>query len=146
MQKQKQYENLLKDAQALVDHSLGYISNMANLAALIHHAFDHHWTGFYIVKGDFLELGPFQGPVACSRIALGNGVCGTAWEKAKTQIVEDVNEFPGHIACSPLSKSEIVVPHFRNHQVFSVLDIDSADYGTFNRIDQKYLEQIINLL
>ena len=121
------------------------IANMANITAVLHEAFSFWWTGFYRVAGDELVLGPFQGTVACTRIPYGRGVCGTAWQRGETVIVPNVHEFIGHIACSSVSKSEIVVPMFRNGQIIAVLDIDSKDYNTFDCIDRDYLEQIVNL-
>jgi GAF domain-containing protein len=119
---------------------------MANTAALLHEAFGFWWTGFYIVKEDQLVLGPFQGPVACTRIGFGKGVCGTAWKKRETIVVPDVHQFPGHIACSSLSQSEIVVPMFRGEEVYAVLDIDSKELSTFDETDKVWLERIIELL
>ena len=122
------------------------IANMANMSALIHETFGFWWTGFYIVKGDQLVLGPFQGPIACTRIPYGKGVCGTAWQRRSTIVVPDVEEFPGHIACSSLSRSEIVVPIFSNNSVYAVLDIDSKELATFDNIDKEWLKKIVELL
>lgn len=122
------------------------IANMANMAALIHETFGFWWTGFYIVKGEQLVLGPFQGPIACTRIPYGKGVCGTAWQRQETIVVPDVEEFPGHIACSSLSRSEIVVPIFRDTSVYAVLDIDSKELATFDDIDKEWLEKNVKLL
>ena len=122
------------------------IANMANMAAMIHETFGFWWTGFYIVKGEQLVLGPFQGPVACTRIPYGKGVCGTSWQRQETIVVPDVEEFPGHIACSSLSRSEIVVPIFSNGSVYAVLDIDSKELATFDDIDKEWLEKIVELL
>ena len=119
---------------------------MANVAAMIHHTFGFWWTGFYRVVDNELVLGPFQGPLACSRIAYGRGVCGTAWREQATQIVPDVEQFPGHIACSSLSRSEIVVPVWSDKEIVAVLDIDSEQLATFDEIDQVWLEQIVALL
>jgi GAF domain-containing protein len=116
---------------------------MANVAALLHEEFGFWWTGFYRVVGDELVLGPFQGPIACIRIACGRGVCGTAWQRGETVIVPNVHEFPGHIACSSASNSEIVVPVVSGGTVIAVLDIDSTDYGTFDETDRHYLEQMV---
>ena len=122
------------------------IANMANMAAMIHETFGFWWTGFYIVKGEQLVLGPFQGPVACTRIPYGKGVCGTSWQRQETIVVPDVEEFPGHIACSSLSRSEIVVPIFCDDSVYAVLDIDSKELATFDDIDKEWLEKIVELL
>lgn len=122
------------------------IANMANMAAMIHETFGFWWTGFYIVKGEQLVLGPFQGPVACTRIPYGKGVCGTSWQRQETIVVPDVEEFPGHIACSSLSRSEIVVPIFSNGSVYAVLDIDSKELATFDDLDKEWLEKIVELL
>jgi GAF domain-containing protein len=122
------------------------IANMANIASMLHETFHFWWTGFYRVIDGVLVLGPFQGPLACTRIKRGKGVCGTAWAEQQTVIVPDVDAFPGHIACSSLSRSEIVVPVKRNGEVIAVLDIDSKDLNTFDTTDQKYLEQITQIL
>ena len=122
------------------------IANMANMAAMIHETFGFWWTGFYIVKGEQLVLGPFQGPVACTRIPYGKGVCGTSWQRQETIVVPDVEEFPGHIACSSLSRSEIVVPIFSDGSIYAVLDIDSKELATFDDIDKEWLEKIVELL
>ena len=119
---------------------------MANVAAMIHHTFGFWWTGFYRVIGEELVLGPFQGPLACSRIAYGRGVCGTAWKEQRTQVVPNVEQFPGHIACSSASKSEIVVPLFKDGKVVAVLDIDSEQLATFDETDKQWLERIVELL
>lgn len=140
------YQSLIPQIRALVADESDLIANMANIVAVLHQTFHFLWTGFYRVEGDQLVLGPFQGPIACARIPFNKGVCGTAWAQAKTLIVPNVHEFPGHIACSSASKSEIVVPIRRNNapdgDIIAVLDIDSADYNTFDAIDQQYLEQI----
>ena len=122
------------------------VANMANLSAMIHQEFKFWWTGFYRVVGDHLILGPFQGPPACTRIAYGKGVCGSAWKRGETIIVPDVEEFPGHIACSSESRSEIVVPVWRDSRIVAVLDIDSEKLGTFTETDKFWLEKIVNLL
>lgn len=122
------------------------IANMANLAALVHESMGFWWTGFYIVRGEELVLGPFQGPIACTRIRFGRGVCGTAWQRGETVIVPDVGQFPGHIACSSQSRSEIVVPVFADGKVAAVLDIDSRYLNTFNETDARYLEQLVRLI
>ena len=142
MTKEEQYKEIIPQIQALVAGESDLIANMANIAAVLHEAFHFWWTGFYIVKGKELVLGPFQGPIACTRIPYGKGVCGTTWAKGETIIVPNVHEFEGHIACSSASKSEIVVPLRRNNEIIAVLDIDSAEYNTFDAIDRTYLEQI----
>lgn len=121
-------------------------ANMANLSAMIHQAFGFWWTGFYWVCNEELVLGPFQGPIACTRIAYGKGVCGSAWQREETIVVPDVEEFPGHIACSSESRSEIVVPVWRDGKVMAVLDIDSEKLGTFDETDKEWLERIVRLL
>lgn len=140
------YEELLSRSRSLLGKEKDIVANMANLSALIKEAFGFHWVGFYIVKGDELVLGPFQGPVACTRIKKGRGVCGTAWEREETVIVADVEQFPGHIACSALSKSEIVVPVFDGGSVIAVLDIDSDELGQFDDIDGRFLGEIVTLI
>lgn len=144
--KEAQYELLLRQIDALIDGEKDMIAKMANIAAIIHQTMHFWWTGFYIVKGDELTLGPFQGPVACMHIKKGKGVCGTAWEQRKTIVVPDVEEFPGHIACSSESKSEIVVPIFCKNEVVAVLDIDSEKLSTFDETDKVWLEKICALL
>ena len=144
--KAEKYTLLYKQIEALVEGESDTIANMANIAAMIHHTFSFWWTGFYRVCGQELVLGPFQGPLACSRIAYGRGVCGTAWKQQQTQVVPDVELFPGHIACSSLSRSEIVVPVWRNGEIVAVLDIDSEHLSTFDTTDQKWLEKIVQLL
>ena len=140
--KEQLYQTMLKQAEALVADEKDLIANMANIAALIRDTFHFWWVGFYRVEGEELVLGPFQGPIACTRIQYGRGVCGTAWERGETVIVPDVFAFPGHIACSAASQSEIVVPIRRNNEIIAVLDIDSSEYNTFDNIDKRYLEQI----
>ena len=145
MEKEKQYQELAKQISALVEGETDSISVMANVSAAIQEAMGFFWTGFYIVKGDELRLGPFQGSVACMHIPYGRGVCGTAWQRKATVIVPDVEEFPGHIACSSLSRSEIVVPVFdANNNVTAVLDIDSRELNTFDEVDQRWLEKIVS--
>lgn len=144
--KEERYELLYRQAQALVDGESDAIANMANIAAMIHTAIEPLWTGFYRVVGDELVLGPFQGPLACSRIKYGRGVCGTAWKRGATIVVEDVEKFPGHIACSSLSRSEIVVPVWCDNQIVAVLDIDSRKLATFDDVDRVWLERIVALL
>jgi L-methionine (R)-S-oxide reductase len=140
--KLEQYSNLLPQINALIEGEDDLVANLANVSAALKEQFGWLWTGFYLVKGEQLVLGPFQGPVACTRINKGRGVCGTAWAKAETIIVPDVEAFPGHIACSSLSKSEIVVPIFRNGEVAGVLDVDSVELNEFDETDRYYLEQI----
>ena len=144
--KAEKYALLYKQIEALVEGESDTIANMANIAAMIHHTFSFWWTGFYRVCGQELVLGPFQGPLACSRISYGRGVCGTAWKQQQTQVVPDVELFPGHIACSSLSRSEIVVPVWRNGEIIAVLDIDSEHLSTFDTTDQEWLEKIVQLL
>lgn len=144
--KTEQYQGLLTQIESLLHGEPDMIANMANIAAALKAQFNWLWVGFYLVKGDQLVLGPFQGPVACTRIAYNKGVCGTAWARGKTIIVADVEQFPGHIACSSLSRSEIVVPVVDQDQIYAVLDIDSAEYDAFDQTDQGYLEQIVQLL
>ena len=141
------YADLVPQVRALLEGETDGIAAMANLAAAIHGAFDWHWTGFYRVIGDELVLGPFQGPVACARIALGKGVCGTAWKEDRTLVVPDVDLFPGHIACSALSRSEIVVPvRGRSGRVIAVFDIDSVQPNDFGPVDAKALEELCAML
>ena len=140
------YEELLSHSRSLLAKETDMVANMANISALLKEAFGFHWVGFYIVRGDELVLGPFQGPVACTRIKKGRGVCGTAWERGEAVIVDDVDKFPGHIACSPLSKSEIVVPVFDNGSVIAVLDIDSDKIGQFDDVDGLFLGEIVALI
>jgi GAF domain-containing protein len=161
MTKEETYQTLLPQIQSLIAGETDLIANMANVAAALHETFHFWWTGFYLVKEGNermkeegpttnderpttkeLVLGPFQGPIACTRIPYNKGVCGTAWAQNKTLVVPDVHAFPGHIACSSASKSEIVVPIRQDGEVIAVLDIDSADYNTFDAVDQKFLEQI----
>lgn len=144
--KQERYESLLPQIKAVVEEEPDFIANMANVAAMLHETFGFWWTGFYRVVGEALVLGPFQGPMACTRIRKGRGVCGTAWAEETTQVVPDVEQFPGHIACSSASRSEIVVPVWKAGTVIAVLDIDSAQLATFDDTDRRYLEQIVQLL
>ena len=144
--KNEKYELLYKQIAAVVAAESDTIANMANVSSMLHHTFGFWWTGFYrVVRGE-LVLGPFQGPMACTRIAKGKGVCGTAWSEGRTQVVEDVDKFPGHIACSSLSRSEIVVPIWHDNEVIGVLDIDSEHLATFDSTDQEWLERIVQLL
>jgi len=141
--KAERYETLLPQAFALIDTETDLVAAMANVAAAIHHSFGWLWTGFYLVKQDELVLGPFQGPIACTRIRKGKGVCGSAWQQAQTLVVPDVDAFPGHIACSSLSRSEIVVPLLDSQgQVRAVLDVDSVELASFDESDRVALEQI----
>ena len=144
--KEEKYALLYKQIAAVTESESDIIANMANVAAMIHETFRFWWTGFYRVVGGQLVLGPFQGPLACSHIAYGRGVCGTAWKEACTQVVPDVEQFPGHIACSSASKSEIVVPLFKENEVVAVLDIDSEDLATFDETDRLWLERIVEML
>ena len=146
MSKTGKYQEIYKQIESVVGGEIDQIANMANTAALLHEAFGFWWTGFYIVKGGQLVLGPFQGPVACTRIGFGKGVCGTSWSRRETIVVPNVHEFPGHIACSSLSQSEIVVPMFRDNEVYAVLDIDSKELSTFDETDKDWLEKIVRLL
>jgi GAF domain-containing protein len=144
--KEEIYQALLPQIEALIASETDLVANLANIAAALREAFGFFWVGFYVVKGQELVLGPFQGPIACTRIAYGRGVCGTAWKEQKTQLVPDVEAFPGHIACSSASKSEIVVPAFHNGEVALVLDVDSDQLDDFDGVDQKYLEELMGLL
>ena len=144
--KEEQYASLLPQIKALLEGEPDLIANLANIAGALKEQFNWLWVGFYLVKNDELVLGPFQGPVACTRIKKGRGVCGTSWAKAQTLIVPDVEKFPGHIACSSLSRSEIVVPIIRNNKVIGVLDADSIEPDQYDNIDQNYLEQITELI
>jgi GAF domain-containing protein len=145
-EKQQKYETLIEQVKAFSESERDEIALMANVAAIVHEAFHFWWTGFYRVAGQELVLGPFQGPVACTRIKFGRGVCGTAWKEKRTIVVEDVEQFPGHIACSSASRSEIVVPIFRDGEVVAELDIDSEKLATFDEIDKLYLEKIVENL
>ena len=142
--KAEQYETLLPQIKALLHGEPDLIANLANIAAALKEQFGWLWIGFYLVKNDELVLGPFQGPVACTRIRKGRGVCGTSWAEAKTLIVPDVEKFPGHIACSSLSRSEIVVPIIRNNEVVAVLDADSEALDLYDETDQRFLEEIVS--
>lgn len=144
--KEEQYLNLLPQIKALLHGEKDLIANLANISAALKEQFSFFWVGFYLVKNDELVLGPFQGPVACTRIKRGRGVCGTAWEKGETIIVPDVEQFPGHIACSSLSKSEIVLPLIKEGIVVGVLDVDSEFLNSFDDVDRRYLEDIVNLI
>ena len=142
---EEKYEVLYRQIEALMEGESDMIANMANVAAMIHSTFHFWWTGFYRVVGEELVLSPFQGDLACSRIKYGRGVCGTAWKSQTTQVVPDVELFPGHIACSSLSRSEIVVPVWRGGEIVAVLDIDSEHLATFDEVDRLWLEKIVKL-
>lgn len=144
--KEAQYQSIIPQIEALLYGETDFVANMANIAAALKEQFGWFWVGFYLVKQDELVLGPFQGPVACTRIKKGKGVCGTSWAQAKTIIVPDVEEFPGHIACASASKSEIVLPLVVNDEVVGVLDVDSEMLNKFDETDQVYLEQVIAVL
>lgn len=140
------YRELLGRAEQLIDPAVFQIANMANLSRLLYDTFKFHWCGFYLVSNNRLELGPFCGPIACTSIAFNKGVCGAAYTKKRTLVVPNVDAFPGHIACSPYSKSEIVVPCVKNNQVFAVLDIDSDQLDDFSEVDKVNLEKLVDLL
>lgn len=144
--KTDQYQSLIPQVKGLLEGEPDLVANLANVTAALKEQFGWLWVGFYLVKNNELVLGPFQGPVACTRIKKGKGVCGTSWAQAETLIVPDVEKFPGHIACSSLSKSEIVVPIIRDGEVIGVLDVDSDAYDQFDTTDQQYLEQIVSLI
>ena len=144
--KEEQYLSLLPKVRSLIEGEVDLVANLANVAAALKEAFDFFWVGFYLVKQDQLVLGPFQGPVACTRIRKGKGVCGTAWQESATLLVPDVEVFPGHIACSSLSRSEIVVPLIKDGEVWGVLDIDSDLLNFFDETDRKYLEEMCGYL
>lgn len=144
--KEDKYISLCPQIFALIDGETDLIANLANVTAALKDAFDFFWVGFYIVKNNQLVLGPFQGPIACTRIAYGKGVCGASWKENKTLIVADVNQFPGHIACSALSQSEIVIPIAKKNEVVAVLDVDSQHLNHFDEVDQKYLLEIVERL
>lgn len=144
--KDEQYRALLPQVAALLTGESNLIANLANCCAALKEQFGFFWVGFYLVEGEELVLGPFQGPVACTRIAKGRGVCGTAWHEQRTLIVPDVDAFPGHIACSSLSRSEIVVPLFHNGNVIGVLDVDSAEPDHFDETDRQYLERLLHVI
>jgi len=144
--KKEQYESIISQIKGLLQGETDFIANLANITAALKEQFHWLWIGFYLVKNEELVLAPFQGPVACTRIKKGRGVCGTAWAQAKTLIVSDVEKFPGHIACSSLSKSEIVIPVIRNEEVIAVLDVDSESLNSFDKDDKYYLEQIVELI
>ena len=144
--KEEQYQSLIPQIEALLYGETDLVANLANICAALKEQFKWFWVGFYLVKDRELVLAPFQGPVACTRIAKGRGVCGSAWQQAETLIVPDVDKFPGHIACSSLSRSEIVIPLFHNNEVVGVLDVDSSELNEFDETDARYLKQIIKLI
>lgn len=141
--KEEQYRSVIPQIKSLMEGEPDLVANLANVAAALKEQFGWLWVGFYLVKNDELVLGPFQGPVACTRIKRGRGVCGASWEREETLVVPDVEKFPGHIACSSLSKSEIVVPLIRNNTVIGVLDVDSEALNTYDETDQRFLEEIV---
>jgi len=141
--KEEQYQSLIPQIKALITGEDDFIANLANISAALKEQFHFFWVGFYLVKDNQLVLGPFQGPVACTRIAYNRGVCGTSWAQKETLIVPNVDEFPGHIACSSLSKSEIVVPIYKDNEVIGILDVDSSELNSFDTIDAKYLQEIV---
>lgn len=144
--KEEQYQSLLPQIKGLITGEDNLIANLANIAAALKEQFNFFWVGFYLVENNQLVLGPFQGPVACARIAYNRGVCGTAWAKEETIIVPNVDEFPGHIACSSLSKSEIVIPIFQEGKCIGILDVDSDQLDAFDQVDAKYLQEVLNYL
>ena len=144
--KEEKYQELIPQLEAVVSCETDVIANMANMASMLHETFGFWWTGFYRVVDGMLVLGPFQGPLACTRIRKGKGVCGTAWAREETVVVPDVEQFPGHIACSCKSRSEIVVPVFKGSAIVAVLDIDSRELSAFDETDRKYLEKAVTLL
>lgn len=144
--KEEQYRTLIPQIMGLLEGEVDIIANLSNIAAALKSQFNFFWVGFYLVKNEELVLGPFQGPIACTRIRKGRGVCGTSWQKQETIIVSDVEQFPGHIACSSLSKSEIVVPLFKENEVVGVLDVDSESLNHFDETDAQYLEKIVGLI
>lgn len=144
--KETQYQSLIPQIKALIDGETDLIANLANISAALKEQFKFFWVGFYLVKNNELVLGPFQGPVACTRIQKGRGVCGKSWQDKATIIVSDVEKFSGHIACSSLSKSEIVVPMFKNGEVIGVLDVDSELLDQFDEVDKRYLEELVAII
>lgn len=144
--KEEQYSALLPQIKSLITGETNQIANLANIAAALKEQFNFFWVGFYLIEGEQLVLAPFQGPVACTRIQYGRGVCGTAWKENKTIIVPNVDEFPGHIACSSLSKSEIVIPVYKHNSIIGILDVDSSELNDFDAVDEQYLTEIVALL
>ncbi|MGO3918164.1 GAF domain-containing protein [Acinetobacter venetianus] len=145
-QKAEQYQSIIPQIQAIIEDETDVIANLANICAALKQQFDWFWIGFYLVKDNELVLGPFQGPIACTRIAIGRGVCGRAWQQQQVIIVPDVDQFPGHIACSSASRSEIVLPMMKNGECLGVLDIDSSELNQFDEVDAKYLKQLITMI
>lgn len=145
-QKAEQYQSIIPQIQAIIEDETDVIANLANICAALKQQFDWLWIGFYLVKDNELVLAPFQGPIACTRIAIGRGVCGRAWQQQQLIIVPDVDQFPGHIACSSASRSEIVLPMMKNGECFGVLDIDSSELNQFDEVDAKYLKQLIAII
>lgn len=146
LSKEEQYKQLIPQIEGLISGETNMIANLGNVSSALKYAFDFLWVGFYLVEGDELVLGPFQGPPACTRIKKGKGVCGTSWESAQTLVIGDVDAFPGHISCSSLSRSEIVVPIICNNKVVMVLDVDSEHLNNFNETDKIYLEKVCSLI
>lgn len=144
--KEERYKSLIPQIESLIKDEPDLIANLSNITAALKQTFNFFWVGFYIVKGDDLVLGPFQGPIACTRIAFGKGVCGASWKEGKVMLVPNVDEFPGHIACSSASKSEIVLPAFKNSEVALVLDVDSDKLNDFDNVDEQYLHQVMTLV
>lgn len=144
--KEEQYKALIPQIKGLLEGENDLIANLANVTAALKSQFNFFWVGFYLIKDSELVLGPFQGPIACTRIKKGRGVCGSSWEREETIIVDDVEKFPGHIACSALSKSEIVLPLFKNNEIIGVLDVDSENYASFDEVDAFYLKEILKLI
>ena len=144
--REEQYKSLVPQIKALLTGETDLIANLANISAALKEQFNFFWVGFYLIKDNELVLGPFQGPVACTRIGHGRGVCGAAWAKEETLIVANVDEFPGHIACSSLSRSEIVLPFYIDNKLAGVLDVDSESLNDFSQIDEKYLQEILALI
>ena len=144
--KEEKYQHLLPQLKAIIEGETDLIANLSNIASVLKYGMDFFWVGFYLIKNDEMILGPFQGPPACTRIKKGKGVCGTAWEKKEILIVDDVDQFPGHIACSSKSKSEIVLPIFKNNEVIMVMDVDSDQFSAFDTTDEKYLSEICSLI
>ncbi len=144
--KVEQYQSILPQIQAIVEDEADVIANLANICAALRQQFGWFWIGFYLVKGNELVLGPFQGPIACTRIAKGRGVCGSAWQQQRVIVVPDVDQFPGHIACSSDSKSEIVLPIMKNGECVGVLDIDSDELNQFDEVDAEYLQQLMTMI
>ncbi|KYG83281.1 GAF domain-containing protein [Roseivirga echinicomitans] len=146
LSKAEKYETLIPQIEALVTGEPDQTANLANIASALKYGMGFFWVGFYLVKEDELVLGPFQGPIACTRIRKGKGVCGTSWETAKTIVVQNVDEFPGHIACSSASKSEIVLPAMKNGEVNLILDVDSDQFNDFDEVDQLHLEKLMQII